>query len=54
MTIVDPICTFIFSAFVLLTTVKLMSNSLVVLMEGTPEDLNSDEVIADLLALDGV
>ncbi|KAJ3091178.1 hypothetical protein HK102_001415 [Quaeritorhiza haematococci] len=54
MTIMDPICTFVFSFFVLLTTVKLMYNSLTVLMEGTPNDVDPVDVVRDLKNIEGV
>ncbi|KAJ3125166.1 hypothetical protein HK098_000540 [Nowakowskiella sp. JEL0407] len=53
-TFVDPICTFIFSGLVLLTTVKLMKNSLGVLMEGTPKDIDPHAVAQDLRKIKGV
>ncbi|XP_052249780.1 zinc transporter 2-like [Dreissena polymorpha] len=36
----DPICTFVFSVIVLVTTVTIMRDILVVLMEGTPRSVN--------------
>ncbi|KAI8801064.1 cation efflux family-domain-containing protein, partial [Cladochytrium replicatum] len=54
MTIVDPICTFVFSIIVIMTTVRLMSNSITVLMEGTPTDIDPEQVAADLLKIPGV
>ncbi|RKO83843.1 cation efflux family-domain-containing protein [Blyttiomyces helicus] len=54
LTILDPICTFVFSVFVLATTIQLMSNSLKVLMEATPFDIDSEEVVEQLLKIDGV
>ncbi|KAJ3023289.1 hypothetical protein HKX48_003740 [Thoreauomyces humboldtii] len=54
MTIVDPICTFVFSVFVLGTTVQLMYNSLTVLMEATPEDIDPHAVATDLRSIAGV
>ncbi|TPX57968.1 hypothetical protein PhCBS80983_g03446 [Powellomyces hirtus] len=53
-TIVDPICTFVFSIFVLATTVQLMYNSLTVLMEATPEDIDPLAVASDLRRIEGV
>ncbi|RKO95822.1 cation efflux protein, partial [Caulochytrium protostelioides] len=53
-TMVDPICTFIFSIFVVLTTVRLMSNSFSVLMEGTPAHIDPAAVLQDLRAVPGV
>jgi len=36
----DPICTLLFSVLVLATTISIMRNTLNVLMEGTPRDVN--------------
>ncbi|XP_055490566.1 proton-coupled zinc antiporter SLC30A8-like isoform X1 [Leucoraja erinacea] len=52
--IVDPICTFIFSLFVLGTTFKILRDILVVLMEGTPLGLNYNVVKEKILAVNGV
>ncbi|KAJ3037262.1 hypothetical protein HDV00_001827 [Rhizophlyctis rosea] len=54
LTIVDPICTFIFSVFVLATTIRLMYNSLTVLMEATPSDIDPHAVEKDLHCIPGV
>lgn len=40
----DPICTFLFSVFVLITTLTIMRDILVVLMEGTPRGLDFAEI----------
>ncbi|XP_025089495.1 zinc transporter 2-like isoform X2 [Pomacea canaliculata] len=52
--IADPICTFLFSVFVLITTLSIMRDILVVLMEGTPRNLSFEEVRATFLNLEGV
>ncbi|KAM6959206.1 proton-coupled zinc antiporter SLC30A8 [Aplochiton taeniatus] len=52
--IADPICTFLFSIFVLCTTVTILRDILIVLMEGTPGDVKYSEVKASLLAVKGV
>jgi len=52
--IADPICTFLFSVLVLITTVRLIKQSVGVLMEGVPEGIDPDEVQADLSRLAGV
>ncbi|KAJ3052098.1 hypothetical protein HK097_006899 [Rhizophlyctis rosea] len=54
LTIVDPICTFVFSVFVLATTIRLMYNSVTVLMEATPSDIDPHAVDADLREITGV
>lgn len=52
--IADPICTFLFSALVLITTITIMRDILVVLMEGTPRNINFEEVRDSILDIDGV
>ncbi|XP_076865182.1 proton-coupled zinc antiporter SLC30A8 isoform X3 [Brachyhypopomus gauderio] len=52
--IADPICTFLFSLFVLGTTMTIMRDILVVLMEGTPVGVAYGEVRERLLSIKGV
>ncbi|XP_062898352.1 proton-coupled zinc antiporter SLC30A2-like [Mobula hypostoma] len=52
--IVDPICTFIFSVLVLGTTIKVLRDILLVLMEGAPIGLNYNAVKEEILAVNGV
>ncbi|CAG5116684.1 unnamed protein product, partial [Candidula unifasciata] len=52
--IADPICTFLFSLFVLITTITIMRDILVVLMEGTPRGINLSEVRNTFFEIDGV
>ncbi|XP_035537285.1 zinc transporter 2 [Morone saxatilis] len=52
--IADPICTFLFSIFVLCTTFTIMRDILIVLMEGTPAGVRYSEVRDGLLAVKGV
>ncbi|XP_059206044.1 proton-coupled zinc antiporter SLC30A8 [Centropristis striata] len=52
--IADPICTFLFSVFVLFTTVTILRDILVVLMEGSPAGVKYGEVRDGLLAVKGV
>ncbi|MCJ8746369.1 hypothetical protein PDJAM_G00141090 [Pangasius djambal] len=52
--IADPICTFLFSLFVLGTTITIMRDILVVLMEGTPAGVDYREVRESLLSIKGV
>ena len=42
--IADPICTFIFSILVLFTTFPVMSDCIRVLLEGSPEEIDSVKV----------
>jgi len=50
----DPVCTFVFSFFVLLTTIAILRDTLRVLMEATPKGLSYTEVRQCLLAIEGV
>jgi len=52
--IADPIVTLVFCVIVLFTTIRLMRQSLAVLMEGVPQGINLEEVRDDLRALTGV
>uniref|UniRef100_A0A3Q0S3M4 Proton-coupled zinc antiporter SLC30A8 n=1 Tax=Amphilophus citrinellus TaxID=61819 RepID=A0A3Q0S3M4_AMPCI len=52
--IADPICTFVFSILVLCTTLTIMRDILLVLMEGTPSGVKYSEVRDSLLAVKGV
>uniref|UniRef100_A0A8C5IBW4 Solute carrier family 30 member 2 n=1 Tax=Junco hyemalis TaxID=40217 RepID=A0A8C5IBW4_JUNHY len=51
---VDPICTFLFSALVLGTTLTILRDVLLVLMEGTPKGMDFNAVRDTLLAVRGV
>ncbi|KAF0408911.1 cation efflux protein [Gigaspora margarita] len=51
---VDPICTFIFSALVMLTTYGVLRSSIRVLMEATPLHIDSSAVKSDLEKIKGV
>ncbi|KAG7257706.1 hypothetical protein CRUP_027232 [Coryphaenoides rupestris] len=52
--IADPICTFLFSIFVLSTTITILRDILIVLMEGTPAGVKYPEVRERLLGVKGV
>ena len=43
-TIADPICTFLFTILVLLTTIPIFKDCMHILMETAPEDISSVEV----------
>ncbi|XP_064381132.1 proton-coupled zinc antiporter SLC30A2 [Dromaius novaehollandiae] len=51
---VDPICTFLFSVLVLGTTLSILRDVLLVLMEGTPRGMDFNAVRETLLAVGGV
>ncbi|CAF1577539.1 unnamed protein product [Rotaria sp. Silwood1] len=50
----DPICTFIFSVLVLITTFTIMYDIVFVLMEAVPSNINYGQIIDDLRHLRGV
>lgn len=53
-TIVDPICTVLFSILVMFTTYRLVLDSLGILMEGTPTHIDPEDIEAGLLKIDEV
>lgn len=52
--IADPICTFLFSVLVLFTTITILRDTVVVIMEGTPVGVKYDVVKEKLLEIPGV
>ncbi|ELW72723.1 zinc transporter 8 [Tupaia chinensis] len=52
--IADPICTFIFSILVLASTITILKDFTILLMEGVPKGLNYSGVKELILAVDGV
>ncbi|XP_041892243.1 zinc transporter 8 [Corvus kubaryi] len=52
--IADPICTFVFSIFVLATTIPILRDILTVLMEGTSKGFAYDAIKARILAVEKV
>ncbi|XP_078297665.1 proton-coupled zinc antiporter SLC30A8 isoform X2 [Panthera onca] len=50
----DPICTFVFSILVLASTITVLKDFSILLMEGVPKNLNYDDVKELILAVDGV
>ena len=52
--IADPICTYIFSIIVGLTTIRILKDCIFVLMEGSPVDIDMDELENDLKEIKGV
>ena len=53
-TIIDPICTFIFSLLVLATTISILRNTLEVLMEATPSGVSFNVVKSTFLGVEGI
>ena len=52
--IADPICTFVFSALVILTTAPIVKDIFYVLMEASPKDTNYNSVIESLCRIEHV
>ncbi|XP_075406698.1 proton-coupled zinc antiporter SLC30A8 [Tenrec ecaudatus] len=52
--IADPICTFLFSILVLASTITILKDLFIVLMEGVPKGLTYDAAKELILAVDGV
>ncbi|KAK6630369.1 hypothetical protein RUM44_005036 [Polyplax serrata] len=52
--IVDPICTFLFSILVLITTFAIIRDTINVLMEGLPRGIDFVQVTETFLGIDGV
>ncbi|XP_076175084.1 proton-coupled zinc antiporter SLC30A2 isoform X2 [Ptiloglossa arizonensis] len=52
--IVDPICTFLFSVLVVLTTVAIIKDVMNVLMEGIPKGFDYSQVESTFMQMDGV
>ncbi|XP_046573373.1 zinc transporter 2-like [Haliotis rubra] len=50
----DPICTFLFSLLVLITTIAVLRDTLLVMMEGVPRDINYDSLKQELCSVEGV
>ena len=54
LSIVDPICTYIFSIIVGLTTIRVLKDCILVLMEGSPVDIDIEQMEKDLRKIKGV
>ncbi|KAM5172172.1 putative proton-coupled zinc antiporter SLC30A4 [Mantella aurantiaca] len=52
--IADPICTYIFSVLVVFTTVRLIRDTVLIILEGVPRHLNVDQIEHDLLKIEDV
>lgn len=50
----DPICTYIFSVLVLFTTVRILRDTTVIILEGAPRHVDTQRLREDLLQLDDV
>ncbi|VVC34444.1 Cation efflux protein,Cation efflux protein, cytoplasmic domain [Cinara cedri] len=52
--IVDPLCTFLFSALVLVTTLNILRDTMIVLMEGMPKGVDFVDVLETIMGIAGV
>ncbi|CAB3399693.1 unnamed protein product [Caenorhabditis bovis] len=52
--IIDPICTLLFSVIVLCTTIYILRDAIIVLLEGRPNSIDFSKVFASLADIDGV
>ncbi|XP_068059972.1 probable proton-coupled zinc antiporter SLC30A4 [Anomalospiza imberbis] len=52
--IADPICTYIFSILVVFTTVRILCDTGVIILEGVPRHLNVDRIKEDLMKIEDV
>jgi zinc transporter 2 len=54
MTVVDPICTYLFSAIIAVTTTPIFKDCIRIMMEGTPRELDIKSLLEDLANIKGV
>ncbi|XP_075620870.1 putative proton-coupled zinc antiporter SLC30A4 isoform X2 [Balearica regulorum gibbericeps] len=52
--IADPICTYVFSILVVLTTVRILCDTGVIILEGVPRHLNVDRIKEDLMKIEDI
>lgn len=52
--VADPLCTFVFSIIVMMTTCTIMKDSIGIILEAVPNSINSDRLSEDLNCIDGV
>ncbi|XP_075753281.1 putative proton-coupled zinc antiporter SLC30A4 isoform X1 [Pelodiscus sinensis] len=52
--IADPICTYIFSILVVFTTVRIIRDTGIIILEGVPKHLNVDRIKEDLMKIEDV
>ncbi|KAJ3310167.1 hypothetical protein HDV04_005361 [Boothiomyces sp. JEL0838] len=51
---VDPLCTFVFAVIAIFTTLSVLKDIFIVLMQGTPKTLNIDDLKLRLVQIEGV
>ncbi|NWI37095.1 ZNT4 protein, partial [Picathartes gymnocephalus] len=52
--IADPICTYVFSILVVFTTIRILCDTGVIILEGVPRHLNVDHIKEDLMKIEDV
>jgi len=52
--IADPICTFVFSIIVCVTVRPIVSNCIMVLLEGSPSEIDTTRLLVDIRKIEGV
>ncbi|NXB58511.1 ZNT4 protein, partial [Chaetorhynchus papuensis] len=52
--IADPICTYVFSILVVFTTIRILCDTGVIILEGVPRHLNVDRIKEDLMKIEDV
>ena len=53
-TLADPLCTYLFSVIICCTSIPVFKDCMKVIMEGTPDDIDMEELETDLASLPGV
>lgn len=52
--VIDPIIAYTFSAIVIIATLGLFKDCIHIIMETTPDDVDTEKIISDLKGIDGV
>lgn len=52
--VADPLCTFVFSIIVMMTTCTIMKDSIGIILEAVPNSINSERLSEDLNCIEGV
>nr|XP_033776157.1 zinc transporter 4 [Geotrypetes seraphini] len=52
--IADPICTYVFSVLVIFTTLRIMRDTILIILEGVPLHLNVDRIKEDIMKIEDV
>jgi len=51
---IDPLCTFIFAAIVVFTTIPMIRDSCIILMQGVPNELSTEEIKTEILKIPSI